>query len=54
MAGKHVSVKMHLKQGSEASYFAERDEKLLRELRETAAREANKKYSDEHRDHCFR
>lgn len=54
MAGKHVSVKMHLKQGSEASYFAERDEKLLRELREKAAREANKKYSDEHRDHCFR
>jgi len=54
MAAKHVSVKLHLQKGSEASFFAERDEKLLRELRETAARDANKKYSEEHRYHCFR
>ena len=42
------------KRGSEEAYFAERDQKLLRECREKAAKEANKKYSEEHKYHCFR
>ena len=54
MNRKPVSVKIQSQKGSEKSYFAERDQKLLRELRERAASEANKKYCEEHKYHCFR
>ena len=54
MAEKRVSIKIQPKKGSEESYFAERDQKLLRELRKKAAHEANKKYSEDHKYHCFR
>ena len=54
MAGKHLSVKLHPQKGSETAFFAERDEELLRALREKASAEANKKYREEHKDHCFR
>ena len=54
MKDKRISVKIQSKKGSEESFFAEQDQKLLRELREKAASETNKKYSEEHKYHCFR
>ena len=54
MSRKQVSVKMLHKRESEESHFAERDQKLLRDLRKKAALEATQKYSDEHKYHCFR
>lgn len=55
MARKPVNVCiLQSKKGSEEAYFAERDKKLLQELREKAAREANEAYSNEHKYHCFR
>ena len=54
MAGKHVSVKIQPQKGTEHAFFAEQDQKKLRELRKKAADEATKKYSEEHKYHCFR
>ena len=54
MAEKRVSVKIQPKKGSEEAFFAERDQNKLRALREKAAAEATKKYSEEHKYHCFR
>ena len=54
MAGRHVSVKIQPKKGSEEAFFAEQDQKKLRELREKAKEEATKKYREEHKHHCFR
>jgi hypothetical protein len=54
MTEKRVSIKIQTKIGSEEAYFAERDQRTLRELREKAASEATKKYSEDHKYHCFR
>ena len=54
MAGKHVSVKIQPKKGSEAAFFAEQDQKKLRKLRKKATDKATKKYCEEHMYHCFR
>jgi hypothetical protein len=54
MAGKRVSIKIQPHKGSEEAFFAERDQDRLRQLRKSAADEANKKYSEEHKYHCFR
>ncbi len=54
MTGNRVSVKIQPKKGSEEAFFAERDQRKLRELREKAAEEATKKYCEEHEYHCFR
>jgi hypothetical protein len=54
MTGKRVSVKIQSKKGSEEAFFAERDQRKLRELREKAGEEATKKYCEEHKYHCFR
>ena len=55
MAKKQVSVSLlQPKKGSEDAYFAERDKRLVQELREKNAREANEKYREEHKYHCFR
>jgi len=54
MTGKRVSVKIQPKKGSEEAFFAERDQRKLRELREEAAAEATEKYCEEHKYHCFR
>jgi hypothetical protein len=54
MAAKPTTIKIEPKKGSEASYFAERDQNLLRQLREKAAHESTKKYREEHKYHCFR
>jgi hypothetical protein len=54
MAGKHVSVKIQPKRGSEEAFFAEQDQKKLRELRKRVTEEATNKYREEHKYHCFR
>ena len=54
MTGKRVFVKIQPKKGSEEAFFAERDQRKLRELREKAGEEATKKYCEEHKYHCFR
>ena len=54
MTGNRVSVKIQPKKGSEEAFFAERDQRKLRELREKAGEEATKKYCEEHKYHCFR
>jgi len=54
MAERSVSVKIQPKKGSEAAYFSDRDQDMLRKLREKATQEANQKYSEEHKYHCFR
>ena len=55
MARKPVSVKfISSKAGSEQAFFAEEDERKLRNLREKAAKEATQKYSEDHKYHCFR
>lgn len=45
MNRKPVSVKIQSQKGSEDAYFVERDQKLLRELREREALEENKQWS---------
>ena len=54
MAGKHVSVKIQPKKGSEEAFFIEQDQKKLRELRKKVTDEATNKYREEHKYHCFR
>ena len=54
MAEKRVSVKIQPKKGTEEAFFAEQDQKKLRKLRKKTTDEATKKYSKEHRYHCFR
>ncbi len=54
MAGNRVSVKIQPKKGSEQAFFAEQDQRKLRKLRKKAAKEATKKYSEEHKHRCFR
>ena len=54
MTTKRISVKLQPQKGTEQSYFAERDQKLLRELRAKATYEASQKYCEEHKYHCFR
>jgi len=54
MTGERVSVKIQPKKGSEEAFFAERDQRKLRELRKKAAEEATKKYCEEQKYHCFR
>jgi hypothetical protein len=54
MTAKRVSIKILSEKGSENAYFAEQDQRKLRELRKKAAEEANKNYCDDHKYHCFR
>ena len=54
MTAKRVSVTIQPKKGSEEAFFAERDQRKLKELREKAAEEATQKYCEEHKYHCFR
>ncbi len=54
MGPKRISVKIQPQKGSEEAFFAERDKKILRELREKASHEATQKYCEEHKYHCFR
>jgi hypothetical protein len=54
MAKKPISVVFQSKKGSEEAFFTAQDQKKLRKLRKKAADETTKKYSEEHKYHCFR
>ena len=54
MATKPISVKFEPKKGSEHAFFAEQDQIKLKKLRKAAAKEATQKYTNEHKNHCFR
>jgi hypothetical protein len=55
MARKTISVKFLSEKGrAEEAFFAKSDEIKLRQLREKASEETNKKYVEEHKYHCFR
>ena len=54
MTAKRVSIKILSEKGSENAYFAEQDQRKLRELRKKTAEEINKKYCEDHKYHCFR
>ena len=54
MAKKPISVVFQPKKGSEAAFFSEQDQEKLRNLRKKTADEANNKYREEHKYHCFR
>lgn len=40
--------------GDEELYFKEQEQNQIKNLREKSAKEANEKYCEEHKDHCFR
>ena len=55
MARKQVSVSLiQPKKGSEDAYFAEQDKKKIEKLRADSGKNANEKYREEHKYHCFR
>ncbi len=54
MADDRISVKIQPKKGSEEAFFAEQDQKLLKEFRQKAAQDSTRKYCEEHKNHCFR
>ena len=54
MPERRVLDKIHLEMGPEDAFFREQDQKLIMELREKAAEEADAKYCKEHANHCFR
>ncbi len=55
MARKPVSVSLiQPKKGSEDAFFAEQDKKLIEKLRQDSDKDADQKYRDEHKYHCFR
>ncbi len=55
MARKPVSVSLiQPKKGSEDAFFAEQDKKLIEKLRRDSDKDADQKYRDEHKYHCFR
>ena len=54
MPKDRVSLKIHSKEGHEEAYFKEQDRKKIRDLREKADQEANTRYREEHKGHCFR
>ena len=55
MARKAVSVSIvQPKKGSEDAYFAEQDKKLINKLRQDSDKDADQKYREEHKYHCFR
>ena len=54
MAEHRVLDKIHLEMGPEDVFFKEQDQELIKELRERAAEEADAKYCEEHKNHCFR
>ena len=55
MARKAVSVSLiQPKKGSEDAYFAEQDKKLIDKLRQESDQDADLKYREAHKYHCFR
>lgn len=54
MSEERVLLKIKGEMGDEELYFKEQEQKLIKDLREKSAREANDKYCEAHKGHCFR
>ena len=54
MSEDRVTVCIHTRVDNEELYFKEEDEKLVKSLREKAARQEDENYKIEHKNHCFR
>lgn len=54
MSEDRVRVCIQSEVDSEELFFKDEDQKLIRALREKTAKEANEKYQEEHKYHCFR
>jgi hypothetical protein len=54
MSKDRVLLKIKGEMGDEELYFKEQEQNQIKKLREKSAEEANEKYCEEHKDHCFR
>ena len=54
MTKDRVSVSIQSDVDREDLFFQEEDQKLIQMLREKTAKDANDKYNEEHKNHCFR
>jgi hypothetical protein len=54
MSKNRVLLKIKGEMGDEELYFKEQEQNQIKKLREKSAEEANEKYCEEHKDHCFR
>ncbi|MBW2573395.1 MAG: zf-TFIIB domain-containing protein [Deltaproteobacteria bacterium] len=54
MSKNRVLLKIKREMGDEELYFKEQEQNQIKKLREKSAEEANEKYCEEHKDHCFR
>ena len=54
MSKDRVLLKVKGEMGDEELYFKEQEQNQIKNLREKSAEEANEKYCEEHKDHCFR
>jgi len=54
MGGDRITIKVQPGRGSEDAYFIEKDQTLVKDIRETISQEATAEYSEEHKNHCFR
>ena len=54
MAEDLLVVKIQSGKGSEEAYFKEKEQKMIKNLREKAGDEATARYCEEHKHHCFR
>ncbi|MBW1788721.1 MAG: zf-TFIIB domain-containing protein [Deltaproteobacteria bacterium] len=54
MSEDRVLLKIKGEMGDEELYFKEQEQKLIKDLREKSAKEADEKYCEAHKDHCFR
>jgi len=54
MAKDRILVEIQSALGEEEAYFKEKEQKIIKNLREKAAQEATAKYCEEHKNHCFR
>jgi len=54
MSENLLRIKIQPEMGSEEAYFKEKEQKMIKDLREKAGEEASARYSEEHKHHCFR
>jgi hypothetical protein len=54
MSKDRVLLKIKGEMGDEELFFKEQEQNQIKNLREKSAKEANEKYCEEHKDHCFR
>jgi len=54
MSENLLVVKIQPEMGSEEAYFKEKEQKMIKDLREKAGQEATARYCEEHKHHCFR